>query len=111
MGGQGAQVGAFAGFYDLIGKGDGDGAVGLLFVGLVGAAAVVAVTADTKVVVAGDGGDASFADLVDDFVGPDVVTDEVAEAVDGVWSSTSLKKDSRAGRLAWMSENRAIFML
>jgi hypothetical protein len=34
-----------------------------------GAPAVVTAAADTEVVVAGDGGDASFADFVDDFVG------------------------------------------
>jgi len=28
----------------------------------------------------------------------------------GLWVSTSAKKASRAGRLAWMSENRAIFI-
>src|SRR5258708_10961160 len=84
MGGQGAQVFSFFVFYDLVGEGDGDGAVGFFVVGLVGAAAVVAGAADTEVVVAGDGGDASFADLVNDFVGPDIVAYEVAEAVDGI---------------------------
>ena len=34
--------------------------------------------------VAGDGEDTSFAHFVDDFIGPDVVADEVAETVEDV---------------------------
>lgn len=84
MSGQSAEVGAFVVFNDLVGKGDGDGAVGLFFVSLVGAAAIVAGPADAEVVVSCDGGDAASADFLDDFIGPDIIADKVAEAVDAV---------------------------
>src|SRR5258708_3928213 len=84
MGREGAQPGAFVVLYDLVGVGDRNGAVGFLLPGLVGAAAVVAVASDAKVVVAGDGGDASLTDGVDDLVGPGIVADEVAQAIKGI---------------------------
>src|SRR5450432_274286 len=84
MCGQRPQIGAFLGSDDLIGKRDGQGAIGLFIVGLVGAAAVVAGSADTEVIIARNRGNAAFADLANDFIGPDIVPDQIAQAVDRV---------------------------
>src|SRR5690625_1334775 len=54
---------------------------------LVGAAAIVGVEPDALVVVAGDGRGAPFAEDVDDLVRPDVVSNQVAQAVDGIRTS------------------------
>lgn len=84
MGGQRAQILALRWLCDLVGKRNGHCPVGLLVVGLVGTAAVVNAPANTKVIVPGDGRDAPAAYFPDDFVGPDIVADEVAEAINGV---------------------------
>lgn len=63
---------------------NGDDPVDLFFVGLIGVAAVVAGTTYTKVIVTGDGRNFSFTDFLDDFVGLNVVTDQVPQAIKGV---------------------------
>jgi hypothetical protein len=49
-----------------------------------GRAAVVAGAAYAIVVVAGEGGDAAAAYFVDDLIGPDIVSYQVAQTVDGI---------------------------
>src|SRR5579872_3941550 len=88
MGGKGAQIGAFFTPHDLVRVGDGDSAIGLFPVGLVSAAAVIAAAADAKVVVARDSGDATAADLANNFIGPDIIADQVAKAINGIGLTT-----------------------
>src|SRR5579863_1601981 len=79
-----AEVGTFFVLYDFVGEGNRDGPVGFFIVRLIGTATVVTRAADAEIVVTDDGGDAASANLPDDFVGPNIVANEVAEAVDGV---------------------------
>lgn len=70
--------------YDLVGEGDGKGAVGFFLVHFIGAAAVVAFPADAEVVVPRNGRDVALSDFIYHLVCPDVVAHQIPEAVDEV---------------------------
>jgi len=85
---QRTQISALFRFHQVIGITDGYLSVVFFPFGLVSTAAFVAHGSDTFVIVPGDDGYASAADHVRHFIGPDVVTDEVAKTIYGVHFST-----------------------
>lgn len=58
---------------------NGHGPIGLFLFRSVGASAVVACAADAVIIITCDGGNAAAANLADDFIGPDILADKVAE--------------------------------
>jgi hypothetical protein len=70
--------------YNFIGKGDRDFTHRFFFICFVGAAAIVTMTANAKIIVSGNAGDTAFTDLINDLVGPDIITYQVAEAINSI---------------------------
>jgi hypothetical protein len=99
--GQGAQVFSFIVLYNAVGKGNGYCAVGFFIVGFISSTAVVTGATDTEVIVSGNGGDTAFAYFVNHFVGPNVVSNQVAQAIDciGLLAVEVFKKGLECGKV------------
>jgi len=81
---EGPKICAFIFPDDLVGIGDGKSTICLFFVGLVSAAAVVTGATYTEVIIPGNCWYPTTANLIDDLIRPDIVSDQVAQAIDYV---------------------------
>ena len=74
-----------SGFHYRIGKGNGYFAHVFFVIGFVGTTTLIAGSANSKIIVAGNGWNISFPYLINYFIGPYIITNQVAKAIDCVW--------------------------
>ena len=73
--------GPFFGLNNIISVGNRDLAHFLIFFRLVSTAAIITASAYTKIIVSCDGRDTTLADFVNYFIRPDIISDQITQAV------------------------------
>ena len=84
MGGEISQILPFVGFYNFISVSDWLLAIGFIMISFIRTPAVISGDADALIIVSGDRGNIPFSDFVDNLIGPDVVADEITQAIDKI---------------------------